>query len=159
MINTFWFNKIAALIRFDMFWIKVEILQWIGSMSCSVTLQAHIYKIGSHELSMLNIFDFENDLALLCMTIGWLKFTYQRRKDEGMNVQYCVYSVWMWAHVSVWLEIYFLMLLYFILYLWFTFGFIHLRCTIQKKMCFFPTANFKCFFFLLYVEFFHSITK
>ncbi len=116
-------------------------------MSCSVTLQAHIYKIGSHELSMLNIFDFENDLALLCMTIGWLKFTYQRRKDEGMNVQYCVYSVWMWEHVSVWLEIYFLMLLYFILYLWFTFGFIHLRCKIQKKMCFFPTANLKCFFF------------
>lgn len=51
--------------------------------------------------------------------------------------------------------------LYFILYLWLTFSFIHLlKCKIQKKMCFFPTANFKCFFlFYCMWSFFHSITK
>ncbi len=127
-------------------------MNWFNELLCYFA-GTHLQNWFSWTIHVKYLYDFENDLALLCMTIGWLKFTYQRRKDEGMNVQYCVYSVWMWEHVSVWLEIYFLMLLLkktcTSLYLWFTFGFIHLRCKIQKKMCFFPPANLKCFFFIV----------
>ncbi len=86
-------QQLAFLIRLVSFWKSRNFTVNYWSRSVKVYRRI-IYKMFFLLTIHVKSLDFETYLATLCMTRGqWIwriKFTYQRQKDEGMNVQYCL---------------------------------------------------------------------